>query len=89
VGAAVSALAGFVFLVLATGNFLFGGGVLAFFALPLAIVLEAAAVFSAVRTFVRRRPGARRGAAIGAFLVALPVAVLAAAGLVVLFTPKQ
>jgi hypothetical protein len=86
--AAVSALSGFVFLVLAAGDFVFGDGALAIFALPLAIVFEAAAVYSGVRA-VGRETGARRGAAVGGIVVALPVTVLAAFGLVVLFAPKQ
>ncbi|HYZ79232.1 MAG TPA: hypothetical protein VE596_17840 [Gaiellaceae bacterium] len=87
-GAAVSALAGFVFLVLAAADFLLGDGVLAFFALPLAIVLEVAATYSAVRA-LGRETGARRGAALGAIVVAPTVTVGAAFGFIILFAPKQ
>ena len=60
-----------------------------FFVLPLAIVLEVAATYSAVRVFGRGAGIASYAAAIGALLVALPSGVLAVFVLLAWFGPKQ
>ena len=85
--AVVFAVAGFVLLVVGAADFVFGGGVLAFFVLPVAIAVEVAAAYGATRVLLRR--GAGRGAAVGALLVAVPVGALAVTGLVALFAPQH
>jgi hypothetical protein len=87
--AALFALAGFAFLLLGAYDFAFGGGAMTFFVLPLAIVLELAATYSAVRVFGRRGRIASYAAATAALLVALPSAGLAVVGLLVWFAPKH
>ena len=84
--ALVSALGGLVLVMVGAGDFVYGGGVLAFFAWPLAVVLELAAAYGAVRALGR---GDSRGPAIGALVVAVTVAVLAVVGLLALLAPKQ
>jgi hypothetical protein len=89
VRAALFALAGFAFLLLGAYDFAFGGGSMTLFVLPLAIVLEIAATYCAVRAFGRRGRIAAYAAAIAALLVALPSAGLAVVGLLVWFAPKH
>ena len=84
--ALASAVVGLVLVVVGTGDFVYGGGVLALFAWPLAIVLELAATYSAVRSLGR---GDSRGRAIGALVIAATVAVLSVVGLLALLAPKQ
>jgi hypothetical protein len=80
------AVGGLVLVVVGVGDFVYGGGVLALFAWPLAIVLELAAAYGAVRALGR---GDGRGPAIGALVIATAVAVLAVVGLLALLAPKQ
>ena len=57
------AVGGLVLVVVGVGDFVYGGGVLAFFAWPLAIGLELAAAYSAIRALGRgdtRRPSSAR-----------------------------
>ena len=84
--ALASALGGLLLVVVGAGDFVYGGGVLALFAWPLAVVIELAAAYSAVRALGR---GDSRGPAIGSLVVAVAVAVLAVVGLLALLAPKQ
>ena len=84
--ALASAVGGLVLVVVGAGDFVYGGGVLAFFAWPLAIGLELVAAYSAVRVLGR---GDSRGPVIGALVIATAVAVLAVVGLLALLAPKQ
>jgi hypothetical protein len=86
VRALASAVGGLVLVVVGAGDFVYGGGVLAFFAWPLAIGLELVAAYSAVRALGR---GDGRGPVIGAFVIATAVAVPAVVGLLALLAPKQ
>ena len=86
--APVYALVGFVLWMLGAEDLLLGGPLSAFVALPAALLFELAAGYRAVRN-LRRGGGALRGAAIGALLVALPVVLLDASGLLILFSPQQ
>jgi hypothetical protein len=88
VRAPVYALVGFVLFMLGAEDLLLGGPVSAFVALPAALLFELAAGYRAVRN-LRRGGGALRGAAIGALLVAVPVILLGASGLLILFSPQQ
>ena len=80
------AVGGLVLVVVGVGDFVYGGGVLAFFAWPLAIGLELAAAYSAIRAFGR---GDSRGPVIGALVIATAVAVLAVVGMLALLAPKH
>ena len=84
--ALATAVGGLVLVVVGVGDFVYGGGALAFFAWPLAIVLELAAAYSAVRALGR---GDSRGPVIGALVIATAVAVPAVVGLLALLAPKQ
>ena len=86
--AAVYALIGFVLWMLGAEDLLLGGPIPALFALPLALVLEGAATYRAIRS-LRGGASVSRGAAIGALLVAAPVVFLTVSGLFVLFSPQQ
>jgi hypothetical protein len=86
VRALASAVGGLVLVVVGVGDFVYGGGVLAFFAWPLAIGLEVVAAYSAVRALGR---GDGLGPAIGALVIAMAVALLALVGLLALLAPKQ
>jgi hypothetical protein len=88
VRAPVYALVGFVLWMLGAEDLLLGGPVSAFVAFPAALLFELAAGYRAVRN-LRCGGSVRRGAAIGAVLVALPVVFLDASGLLVLFSPQQ
>jgi hypothetical protein len=88
VRAPVYALVGFVLWMLGAEDLLLGGPVSAFVALPVAFLFELAAGYRAVRN-LRRGGSVLRGAAIGALLVAVPVLLLDASGLLILFSPQQ
>jgi hypothetical protein len=82
------ALVGFVLWMLGAEDLLMGGPIPARFALPLALVLEVAATYRAIRN-LRGGASVARGAAVGALLVAAPVVFLTASGLLLLFSPQQ
>jgi hypothetical protein len=88
VRAAAYALIGFVLWMLGAEDLLLGGPIPALFALSLALVLEGAAVYRAIRN-LRGGASIARGSAIGALLVAGPVVFLTVSGLFVLFSPQQ
>jgi hypothetical protein len=82
------ALVGFVLWMLGAEDLLMGGPLSAFYALPAALLFELAAGYRAIRN-LRRGGSVLRGSAIGALLVAVPVVLLDASGLLLLFSPQQ
>ena len=82
------ALVGFVLWMLGAEDLLQGGPMSALRALPLALVLEVAATYRAIRN-LRGGASVARGSAVGALLVAAPVVFLTVSGLILLFSPQQ